>query len=1265
MEERYQDNLQEQATQAIGDTPCDTPKKEGKRWTEEQLQAIDCRDRTLLVSASAGAGKSSVLTERVIQSLLDTSSPTNLSRILVVTFTEAAAAELKEKIRDALSKAIQNNTGDPHLREQLKLLPTAQISTIHAFCLSLLRKHHAQAGIPQNVRVADETETAPLTLSILEELLEDAYQGVLESVPTENLRRLIEDLHCLQDKKTFIKLIHTLYQKAATTKEGASVLFRHAEKLKCEASMPMMETHWGHLLKEQILANLRKHSAILLSCWETEIKEEPISLEKTADAYAAWQSVISEIESRIDDYNSLHSFLSLLQKPTFPKNNKNPKPGDYFHSEATLHFKDCMDTFWAYIKDSLRAHCLCYSEEEWHTVFEITATRVHTLATLVSEYDTRYRQKMRERGAIDYNQMERFAFDLLYRGGEVTPLGKTISKNYDAVYIDEYQDVSPLQHAIFEVVGSPRNRFMVGDIKQSIYRFRLADPDIFSYLKKTFPALDLSDKKQEHASVFMTNNFRCDKSVVDFSNRIFSYLFTYTGDSIAYSEKDDLVYGKKEDGLVYTFPVQTVFFDQKDKTATDVLASDDSAPQGESVKDEALWVAKEIHDLLEQGTMRDGTTKICPDDIVILLRSVKDEIVSPYMEALADWGIPCVCEEKKDFFLIPEVQLALSLLYTIDNPRRDIELSGALLSPLYGFTPDELVLIRKEAPKEACLFEALYSYVERHPSFEKGSFFLRQLAAFREKAEGVPVYRLLAEIYRETPIMAVAGWERKGAENNLKLLYNYARTCQGVSEDGLYSFLRFVRAQLEANRSFKPPKKSGGGAVRILTMHASKGLQFPVVFVSNLGKEFNPTDYMGDLLYDEKQGFAMKLMHPQGDIRYKPPTWYLLSEHLRKLQVEEEIRLLYVALTRAQERLYLTGTTPGVNTKKSSPFAYLLDKIKDKVNHPSKEEILSADSMLQLVWMALIGTGECIFPTVCEERGTPPPSHADSLPEAVSVEEIVNTLKSKFSYVYPHSHLTKLPKKLSVSRLTPALLDTEEETTTAQNSDFTLFSDNNSLPFSEDSSVLSDAEDGIDAPALSYRLPLCMQGVTEPKANEMGTATHMFLQFCSFERLKEQGVEREISNLLRLGFLDENTVKLIRQKELELFRNSSLIEMLLAAKEVKRELRFHIRFPARKFTKDPLLQEKLGEETLYVQGVIDAVIVHQDGSITLVDYKTDRLTREERGDPKLALSKLKARHGDQLAYYTEAVTRMFGTPPKEVLLYSLHLGAHLSLSENT
>jgi ATP-dependent helicase/nuclease subunit A len=1240
-----------------------------RNWTPEQKRAIDTRDRTMLLSAAAGSGKTAVLTQRIIELLLDPEHPLELSRIMAVTFTRAAAAELKARIASALADAIEKNPGNAHLTRQLRLLPTAHISTIDSLNIYLLRRFSHCVGVSESFRVADSQESELLRASVMEELLQDGYAGQIPEVSREAFCTLVSHLVGVRQEEQLGGILLKLCDRLETLPAGIDAVRTYAEQYEEAAQHPVTQSFWFGQLSSRI-SEYATHCRTQLTQCLAEIDLDPASDKLLRGKLATYDEILARLTHT--DWQTVASLKAAVLDAPYPKTiSASPKhtPTEVEERAQAL-CRDCKKALTT--ASGFAPALLRYTDEEWRDLYAALGVQCRVLWHILAEFTRRHDAESHRRNAYCFSQIGRMTYQLLMRDGARTEIAETLRGEFDAVCVDEYQDVNPLQHAVFEAISPERGRFLVGDIKQSIYRFRHAEPDIFAHLRAEFPPLG-QGADVPAVSHFMSANFRSDRSIIDCINCVFDALFGTAGQSIGYCAEDALQYKKDDPRATCSFlPVVAVFDSAAalNRRAQSALAAGgdplprakDLTPEGgadaeaaakeSAVREteeeekatlrEARWIAAQIQALLTHGTLHDGVTPLRPGDIAILLRAAKSKY-KPYAEALAAYGIRCAEPENAGFFSNPEVLLTLDLLRCIDNPRRDIPLAGVLCSPLYHFTPDDLTVVRRAAPEGIPLYDALCLYCGAHPDFARGQFFLSQLASLRAAAEGMPVDKLLRRVFTETPLMAIAGAEGEGGELNLRLLYNYARSYEGAAFEGLYSFIAFVTKQIESSATFSPKTPGApSDAVSICTVHASKGLEYPVVFLADCGSTFSNKETSNVLLCDAEAGIAFHLKDPTGRVLVSNPVKALLAGLIRRKNTEEEMRLLYVALTRARERLYITAAVPG-----SSSLEKLLADARTAQASPDAYTTLQMNSYLKMLLFALAG-----HPDKAELLLDPPIPEATEgeahAAEATVSEEEVSTLagelRKRFSFVYPYAHLRRLPKKLSVSDLKPTILDTAEAETAA-------------LPLSPDPAPAPAQETSPEErPEKWRRMPEAYAGVRPPDPTDRGIATHLFLQFCDFDALSDGGVEPELRRLLAGNYIDEATAALMRRDELEKFRTSPLLAEMRQAKQVKREFRFHIKLPASRFTSDPSLAQKLQGEVLFVQGVIDALIEHPDGTLTLVDYKTDRLTREELADPTLAGEKLRRRHAAQLRYYAEAVKSIFGQAPAGILLYALQSG---------
>lgn len=1193
-----------------------------REWTDDQRLAIETRDKTLLVSAAAGSGKTAVLTERIVRSLLDEAHPADLSRMLIVTFTKAAAAEMRSRITAAVKSALGERPEDTHLEEQLLLIDSANICTIDAFCAAFLRRHARAAGISPRFRIADEAESEILSRMVWTSLLDDCYKNerTEEVLPVrEDFLLLCDSLTTVRDADSLVSHLSELSKKCDSLFNGIHTLRTYAEDMQSEAAKDYPSTAAFAAIADHLkLGCLHFKDAYkrVLDCRPT-VNESRFSFLSAKGTL--FGRLAEALETR--DLSAVRTLLTdELWKKSLPTRKGESDP-------LTKALNDAANKF----KNEEILTLTVFGDEDWKIEAPRLARVLRALATLSEAFDARYTKAKRAKNMLTYADVERLTLDLLWDEQGASSLALAERALYDYIYIDEYQDVSEVQHRIFDLLSNERNRFMVGDIKQSIYRFRGGEPSLFADLRAAFDLPPITAEGDAY-TVFMSKNFRCDPPIISFTNAVFDCVFGIAGESIGYRNEDRLDRGKLIEGEDKCAPVDIY------------LAHDETGEIGDLRQREATAIFLRIKDLLKNGKNRDGTS-IMPKDIAVLLRSVRHSCAGNLSALLTQAGIPCTVPEDTDFFLSPEVLLLLCLLHSIDNPRRDVYLAGLLRSPLCRFTLNELVRIRAEGKKGSCLYEALCAYAEKHPADEKCARTLAMLDGYAAYAEGTSVSSLLSRIFDETAIFTLSGIH--SGRENLQLFYHHARNFEGSGFKGLYAFLTYIDRLIREGKHLPADKEAviEASGVRIITVHASKGLEFPVVILGECAKAASGS-CADAILHDKHVGVAMRLCTDDRYAVCDNPLYTAARLKSERADREENLRLLYVALTRATERLLLVG-----HIGKRLPSELVLGgEIK-----PDLYSVLNAPSYLSLALLALGFTaeedaldttaGELLLAKndfcrllYCRMSETSAPTEAnastcakangeESAPALPSDEE----LRARFDFIYPHDAATALPAKLSVSRLVPDLLDGENEV--------------------EWKPPAEEAET-----EKMRTKPRFLLDAEAANAAARGSATHLFLQFCDFSRLAEDA-ESELRRLTETGFLTAADADLVRLNEIKAMTRSRLFADTLKAARIHRELRFHAYLPAAYFTEDEKKRRVLAGETVFVQGVIDCVLVYGDGSYDLIDYKTDRLpkSREE------AEALLRARHTLQLSYYAEACERMFGAPPRSLRLYSLALGEDLLL----
>lgn len=1166
-----------------------------------QKTAIDTRDRTLLVSAAAGSGKTATLTERIIVSMLDKSNPCGIDEMLIVTFTRAAVGELRERIAKALRGAMKENPDDPFLERQLYLLPSAKISTIDSFCASILRANADKVGVNPDFRIADTAEAEMLAESILDGLISAIYEGDEGSVSSaDELERLSECMTDTRSSGELAAIILSLYASTLSSLDGVSSIASLVSEYDPNTFSTVEETKLGAYAIQMLLSAVDHYLSSLKKLQgELSVRNEA-KLNKMLSVIDSDIAFLSRVKGEKTYTGIREALLSYEFPKTPPVRDDTLPPVTELRRTMKEDISGRLDEVFA------------FSSEDWRCAYSDLYSVLSTLVNILERFDYLFREEKIRRGMLEYSDIERLTYECLWQDGKLTDVALSEKRLYKAVYIDEYQDVNSLQNKIFEAVSTDRNRFMVGDIKQSIYGFRSANTDIFAGMKKAFPQISEA-KDSPSASIFMSNNFRCDKGVVDFVNNVFDTIFYRLRDSIGYLDADRLEYSKIHEGgePEYRYPEICI-------ASTDIFDGELSERETS-----ALTVANKIRELLADARLDNGDP-VRPGDIAIIMRNAKGR-EGTYKEALESLGIPSLVADDTSFFLNSEVLLTLCLLNSIDNPRRDVYLTGLLMSPIYSFTPSELTVIRAEGGES--VYDSLKLFTENH-SFPKGRKFLEELERYRTLSEGMHTDELLSLIFSETGLLAIAS--ENGSRDNLMLLYENARKFESGSYRGLYNFITFINGIIDRKNAFdKREAPDSDDAVKIITAHSSKGLEYPIVFFVGAEESFNRSRGAAPrFVYKEGFGIGLFARTPSGLGLVENPTKAIINEYVKRRSFEEEARVLYVALTRARERLYVIAST------KKSKSEYL-EKIAVKREFLSDYSVYSLSSFSEII----LASGP--FKTsradeFCDEfveiNHTRPvlSQKTEETGEDFDSTLSSDTLTERFKYQYPDEGRTRIPEKVSVSKLYPRMLDDDDGTL--------------------DLGDILDI-DG-DAPV---SVPAFISG-NNGDSKARGIATHMLFQFCDFEGLGKHGAREELRLIREKKFISERDAGLVRIKEVEAFISSALFADILEARKIWRELRFNVKLPCEMFSSEIDVKESLFGEEILVQGVIDCLYLDNDGEYHLVDYKTDRLTREELSDKRLAEERLRNSHSRQLGYYAEAVKLMFGKYPKTVEVYSLHLG---------
>ena len=882
-------------------------------WTEEQQKVISLRNRNILVSAAAGSGKTAVLVQRILSKILDKEHPVDIDRLLIMTFTRAAAGEMKERISAALEQALFEEPDNEHLQRQMTLIHTAQITTIDSFCSYIIKNYFHMIGLDPGYRTADEGELKLLREEILEELLEEAYEQRDEA--------FLELVECYSPGKTdegLKELIQKVYEASVSHPFPEKWLQQCLEVYRVDNKEELRKARWITLLWEETGERLEEAERLADQARAVcESPEGPWQYEAALDSDLL---LIGQIKQAAEqkDYDKT---AELLKKPSFARLSakKIPEQDEDKKTQAKTFREEEKD-----IIKELSARYFCWSEDELLELLYCCRSPVESLVKLTCGFQEKFSQKKREKNILDFTDMEHFALNILMdEEGNPSQAARELSEKYEEVMVDEYQDSNLVQEMITSMVSGwsqdRKNIFMVGDVKQSIYRFRLARPELFMEKYKTYSTEDSREQKIE-----LHKNFRSRAQVLESVNYIFRRIMGEDLGGITYDDNNALYPGADfpEGG---EFLKTEVLLVEKD---SEELQDEDSGQTPQEL--EALAIAAEINRITGREQILDKETgtyrPLEYGDIVILLRSAYGW-ADTFREVLESNGIPAYTASRTGYFSAQEVVTLLNYLRVCDNPLQDIPLTGVLHSPLVGCTAQDLSLIRLESP-EGLLYESLCAFIEKEAGEEgeaenceeqekrnlrnKLKKFHRQLQEIRDMAAYTPVHQLILYILKatgyETYVRALPGGNQRGA--NLRMLVEKAMDYEKTSYRGLFNFVRYIESLQKYEVDFGEVNvtDAGSGAVQIMTVHKSKGLEFPVVFAAGMGKQFNFQDINARLLIHPELGFGADAILPEK--RLIAPTLHkqIIRRELKRESLGEELRVLYVALTRAKEKLYITGT---------------------------------------------------------------------------------------------------------------------------------------------------------------------------------------------------------------------------------------------------------------------------------------------------------------------------------------------------------------------
>lgn len=1190
------------------------------KWTKEQLQAIKKNGNNILVAAAAGSGKTAVLVERIINKIIN--EKIDIDKLLIVTFTNAAASEMREKILEALYEKIEEEPQNVHLQKQINLIGRASICTIDSFCLDVVKNNFYEIDISPNFRIADTAELELIKQETIEELFEEKYE-------TEDK----EFLNLLETYTTYIgdeplkELILNIYNFIQSTPFPIEWLEKQTLKynLNNEIDNDFAQSVWGK---------------IIINSVKEEILDAKVKTQKVRDNIIRFDELKKYVLVLNEDINVLDNFLKLEKwddiynyslSMTFEKwpvdrkiELEEKEISKEKRNEIRKQIKKTLEIIDSNSKQANEDICYMYNT-------------LNALKNIVIQYDKLLKQNKKEKNVVDFSDIEHMALNILLKKDEngkhiPTQTALKYSNKFVEIAIDEYQDSNLVQESILTAISNKRNIFMVGDVKQSIYKFRQARPELFieKYEKYNNANEDETNCLDNETKIQLFKNFRSRKNILDTTNIIFKDIMSKELGDINYNEKEYLnlgaSYEELENGIAANTDICVI--DSKENNPEE--ENDETIEEPiENIELEAKFVAKKIRQMLDSKKLifdkKYGNREITYKDIVILLRSTKDK-ANIFETELANLSIPVYSDTSLEYLNSIEIQVIMSLLKIIDNPMQDIPLVCVLRSIIGGFTDNELISIRLENKEKISFYEAMKRYEESNNQeklSEKILNFFNKINSWKQEAQYLELDEFIWKIYNDTGYYNYVSAMPDGIlrQANLKLLFEKAKQYEKASFKGLYNFINFIDKVRTSSGDLSSAKLIGENenVVRIMSIHKSKGLEFPVVFLCNSNKKFNVQDLNNQVLLHQDLGFGLTHIETDKKLQYSTLAKEAIKLKSKEEIISEEMRILYVALTRAKEKLIITGVQNDIEKQlkeKQELLNIYLDE--EKINKNILKKYKSYLDWIELVYLKNKDLNIMNFENIAKEEITKKVVDNQNINE-VSLKNIklepnehqTKEIKTKLEWQYQYLELSKLESKSSVSKIKQLANEDELSKQITKTPKF----------LKEKNNILSGAQKGT-------LIHLCMQ-----KLNEKEDYTYE-----KIEKLIEEMLFKNIITKIEADSIDIN--KMLQ------FTKSNIWQELRKAKLVEKEKAFYINLPA-----DYIYNNGLKDEIL-IQGIIDLFYINEQDELILVDYKTDYVKDEEE---------LLEKYNKQLELYEMALEQSLNKKVSKKYIYSTHLNKEILL----
>ncbi len=1166
------------------------------KWTTDQQKAIDGRKGTLLVSAAAGSGKTAVLVERVIRRICDNENPCGVENLLIVTFTKAAAAQMKDKIHAAIGKKIALNPSDKRLRRQQLMLPCANICTIDSFCIGLVRENFHVLGIAPDFSLLDEGKLAVLRSQAVSAVADSLYKE-----QSESFMKLTELISDTRDDNKLISAILKLYSLSQAYPFPELWLKSLADEYNSPSEIE--ESPWGKTIINHAIQFVCSCIADAEHCMSLLVNEPELEA-KYRPTFEEDLVILNKLLDRIstEKWDGIIDAFSAL---TFAKMANAPRG---YASPA----KDiCKNTRYAYRKQALEFGAKYFiSEEEHKKDIEYLAPAINELVSAVLKFSEEFTKLKRQENGADFSDTLHLALKLLVEpadGGYVkTPLALSLAENYAEILVDEYQDVNEAQDMIFSALSrNENNLFMVGDVKQSIYRFRQAMPEIF--LARRDGLAEYEDGNYP-ARVTLGKNFRSRKGVTEIVNFIFSSLMSRDAGGLEYDEKEHLEAAASYPEKVGADTEICLIEAEKENLRT---------AQAKHVADYIEKAIAENMTFYDNGTERTARYK----DFCILLRSVKLS-AKEFVDEFTARGIPFSCETEENFLSSPEIMFLTSLLKIIDNPVDDIPLTAVMLSPVFGFIPDDLALYRT-ATKKGSFYHCVVNAADNGD--KKAAEFLEKIKDLRLISCTVSAGEFVRRLIEETGYGAIVGAMKDSSKRraNLNSFIDLANRYESTGKKGISGFLRHLDSVAKSGKDIRSSSSESDNSdcVKIMTIHKSKGLEFPVCFIGATEKGYGNLSTADDLLISPVGGIGLKTS--TGKAKLDSLTRIAAVLEIKKAERSEELRILYVALTRPKEKLVILASSKDWNKELTKIAANIR---KEKLIDPFK--VIGFSSYAECLLSALIRHPDAhamrnaamLDSSMVIKCDTPLKTKiikdtnenteaVNEIPAALPDEDIINEISERLGFVYPYSSLNGIIAKRIASKA-----DDEE----------------------------------IGGEYFASRKPSFV-GKDKLTPAQRGTATHRFMQFADYEKAGES-VENELDRLVKDGMLTETEAAVVDKKAISEFFSGSLAKRILSAEKVYKEYAFTSCIPLREMQPE-LPQSEAENENIVIEGVVDCAF-EENGQLVILDFKTDRANSEDEFAKK---------YKEQLGIYRRCLAEVLDIPVKETLIYSFRLGKSIEI----